>query len=455
MQSIDKRAALALGHLLCFFALLFASGDIWPVFNLGFTFRFAQLCILLSVALLPAATGSGVRLFPGWYFLCLFVLWITVCLPFSLYLERSLGYVFWAIADVLAIFIFVQYFKTESALLKLIRFFLFCFTAVAAFGLLQFILGVLGVDILITQWWIPHRLPRINGLSYEPSYFSTYLLPGWVFSVYLLEKGATTPRRVHLWICAMTTTVALLLCSSRMGWLMILLWLVSRMVAFLYRMGIRGTARWRTIIAGLLVPLVLAAGVGLATVSWRNLLDLVENVSFLTNGLGIAGGSSHSSEGRTSDFGTTWQAFLNYPITGTGIGAVPVDIASQHGSVVVSLESAKNYEGISVFVEILASTGLIGGALLAAFAVSVASKCIVKMHTFDTWRRLVLRSLCWSILWLLLVLQFNQNFLRIYVFLDLAVLICCLTAAASSNCEMLGEAGSKPPKSGIVGVTTG
>jgi O-Antigen ligase len=436
MHSIDKRAALPVGHLLCFFALLFASGDIWPVFNLGFTFRFAQLCLLLSLALTPAAGFTNVRLFPGWYFLCLFILWITICLPFSLYLERSLGYVFWAITDVLAIFIFVQFFKTESALLKLIRYFLFCFTAIAAFGLMQFILGVAGVHILITQWWIQDVLPRINGLSYEPSYFSTYLLPGWVFSLYLLEKRATTPHRRQLWICAITTTFALLLCSSRMGWLMMLLWLVLRAVAFAYRIGMRGAVRWRTIFVCLLAPVALAAVVGLATASSRDLLGRLDNLSFLANGLGISGGSSHSNEGRTIDMGATWQAFLDYPLLGTGIGAVPVDIASQHGGAVVSLDSAKDYEGMSIFIEILASTGLIGGVLLAAFAICVVSECKLKMRTFDPWRRLVLGGLCWAVLWLLLVLQFNQNFLRIYVFLDLAVLICCLTA--SSNSAMSG-----------------
>jgi O-antigen ligase len=426
VHSIGKRSAVALGQLLCFFALLFASGDIWPVFNLGFTFRVAQICVLLALPLAPAAIGSNVRLFPGWQFLCFFVWWITVCLPFSLYLERSLGYLFWTISDVLAIFVFVQFFRTELALRRLIRYFLICFTAVAIFGMVQFALGVIGVDILITQWWIDGVLPRINGLSYEPSYFSTYLVPGWVFSAYLLEKRATTPNRRLLWICVISTTVALVLCSSRMGWLMMLLWLVCRLAALAYRIGVRGKARWRTIFVCLLAPLGLAVMIGLASASWRNLAGVFDTFSFLANGLGIAGGTAHSNEDRTSDLGTTWQAFLNHPVLGTGIGAAPVDIASQHGSIVVTLEDAKDYEGISIFVEILASTGLIGGALLTAFAISVARQCLVKMRSFDRPRSLVLAGLCWSVAWLLLVLQFNQNFLRIYVFLDLAVLMCFL-----------------------------
>jgi hypothetical protein len=422
-HSVGKRAAVALGHLFCFFALLFASGDVWPVFNLGFTFRFAQICIFLAIPLVPAAIGSNVRLFPGWYFLCLFVWWITVCLPFSLYLERSLGYLFWTLSDVLAIFVFVQFFKTELALLRLIRYFLFCFAAVATFGLMQFALGVFGVDVLITQWWIDGVLPRINGLSYEPSYFSTYLVPGWVFSAYLLEKRATTPSRRLLWLCFISTTAALVMCSSRMGWLMMLLWVACRLTAFAYRVAVGGKTRWRTIFVCLLAPLGFAVIVGLASAYLAGVFDAL---SFLVNGLGIGGGAAHSSEDRTADLATTWQAFLNHPLIGTGIGAAPVDIASQHGSIVMSFEDAKDYEGISIFVEILASTGLIGGALLTAFGVSVARQCVVKMQSFDRWRSLVLAGLCWSVVWLLLVLQFNQNFLRIYVFLDLAVLICFL-----------------------------
>jgi len=387
---------------------------------------------LLALVLLPVAIGANLRLFHGWQFLCLFILWITICLPFSLYLERSLGYVFWTITDVLAIFIFVQFFKTESEFLKLIRYFLFSFTALAAFGLIQFVLGTVGVDVLVAQWWIPGVLPRINGLSYEPSYYSTYLLPGWIFAVYMLEKGATTPHRRQLWICAAMTTVVLFLCTSRMGWLMMFLWAISRTLGFAYRIGIKRAVRWRTVFTLLFIPAVFAVAVTWATASSRDLLGYLDNFSFLAGGLGLSGGSAHSSEGRTTDFGLTWQTFLNYPLLGTGIGAVPVDIASQRGSTVVSLESAKDNEAMSVFIEILASTGLIGGVLLTAFAVSVTNQCRIKKREFDLWRRLILRGLCWSILWLLIILQFNQNFLRIYVFLDIAVLICCLTASGSS-----------------------
>jgi hypothetical protein len=39
----------------------------------------------------------------------------------------------------------------------------------------------------------------------------------------------------------------------------------------------------------------------------------------------------------------------------------------------------------------------------------------------------VMAALTWGIAWMLLALQFNQNFLRIPIFVDAGVLMCCLS----------------------------
>ncbi|HVY81111.1 MAG TPA: O-antigen ligase family protein [Steroidobacteraceae bacterium] len=424
-----QRALLKALASLCFLAMLFASGDIWPSVTLGFNFRFSQVCLFAALALCPVLVyRMGVRTFPGWAWLYGFALWLFATLPHSLFITRSIGYTFWAVTDILLVFVFVQTFRTEPALVRLIRYVLITYTCVAVFGLVQFALGLLGIDLLITQWWIPGVLPRINGISYEPSYFATYLLGGWVLANYLLERRAPLPNRKLIKLCAVTTTAALLLATSRLGWGMMLLWLVFRFAkrALLTLAG----RRMRPRTAGLIVASPLLLGVLLLAVTpvLPRVVQTASEVSFLLSGLGMFGEPAHSAVTREGDVRATWRAFTAHPFTGTGIGAVPVEIAAARFRPVRTLEDAKPNEGMSIFVELLAGTGIVGTALFAGFGVAVANACRRALAELPPWRAEILRGVAWSVLWVVLALQFSQNILRIWLFIAIAVLLCCLTA---------------------------
>lgn len=206
-------SALALGRFLCIAAVIFASGDIWPVVHIGFTFRVAQLCIYAAALFVLANRSHPIKLFPGLVGLYAFCTWVAITLPFSLFLQRSIGYVVWAISDALILFVFVQYFRTESAVLKLFRWAMLAYAIISLFGFLQFVLYTRGISLFVTEWWVKGRIARINGLSYEPSYFATYLMAGWVTCMYLFEKNAPFPSRRLQRTCLVMTTGALLLCS--------------------------------------------------------------------------------------------------------------------------------------------------------------------------------------------------------------------------------------------------
>ena len=141
---------------------------------------------------------------------------------------------------------------------------------------------------------------------------------------------------------------------------------------------------------------------------------------------------------RASDLRETWDAFLAHPLIGTGIGAVPAEIAADRLRPLRKLEEAKPNEGMSIFVELLASTGLVGLALLTGFAVSVVRACKRIQPLLPPWRSRLLRGMEWSLIWVLLALQFSQNILRIWLFVDLAVLICCLTASRQMSAFEVG-----------------
>jgi hypothetical protein len=409
----------------CFVALFFASSDVWPTIQIGFTFRFPQLLIFLSIPLLmPTFRAEAVIRFPGLIWCLLWVLWTAVSLPFSLMMSRSIGYSFWLVSDMLIIFVFVQAFRDMKDAHKLINWLLCSFIALSAFGLVQLVAGILGFDILVTQWWVEGVVPRMNGLSYEPSYYSTYLLPGWVFSNYLLSKKVVSVPRRLLRFTAISTSVSLLLSTSRLGWMLMLLWMVirtgSRFVRFLLGKKAQFTSVRRHILAILLAPVALGF---LASFQSARVEAALEQVPYLFRGLGLFGQSTSSSEGRSDLMLLTWNAFLAHPLVGTGLGAVPAEIASQLGAPMLTIDDAKQNEGMSVTVEMLASVGIVGFLTAIGFTVSLLLKYRVVYAESDDERRHILRGLAWAIGWLLLALQFNQNFLRIYVWMDIGILV--------------------------------
>jgi hypothetical protein len=438
-QNLPDAPARGLGRWLCLGAVFLASGDLWPTVNIGFTFRLSQILVVLAlIVLLTGLRRSVIRTFPGARWLYAFLIWTVVSMPLSIYPERTLGYTCWLFTDVAIVFVFVQYFQSEAAVRRLLRAFLVSFIALSLFGLIQLTLGLAGIDVFVSEWWIAGRLPRINGISYEPSYYASYLIVGWVLSLYLLEHKSDLPsRRLQKW-CATTTTVALILSTSRMGWIAMVFWMLCRSIVWAIRVFVRHRIGWRTTRLLSLLPFLIA-GIAFAVGSrLRGIIEILGNVSFLVNGLGLFGAASHSSDDRLGSLAYTWQAFVNHPLVGAGLGALPVDIAGQQGAYVSSLIDAKLYEGSILTVEILASTGLIGMLLVSGFVVSIIM--YIRAHWFEISRPMqtFVSGLAWGIAWLMLLLHFNGQFLRVYIYVDVAVLLCCVTVFSA------GGIGRKP-----------
>jgi hypothetical protein len=296
------------------------------------------------------------------------------------------------------------------------------------FGILQLLGAIVGIDILVSEWWIKGLLPRVNGLSYEPSYYATYLLPGWVISLYFLEKQVgTLPKRL-VQAAAATTTVALLICTSRLGWGLMLLWVVMRACIRFARFLLGGRTPFRYVRRNMLILSLLPVFVVLVGVmESEHLPALYDSFAFFLGGIGLFGTTSQSADDRTEGFQLTFNAFLAHPGIGTGLGAVPVEIAAQRHSTVESLDDAKQNEGMSVLVELLASIGIVGYTIVAGFVLDLVVKYRIAYRHSRMDLRIFLRGMTWGVAWILLALQFNQNFLRIYLWMDIAVLVCLVS----------------------------
>lgn len=427
---------LGTGRWLCIIALLFASGDVWPVLKLGFTFRLAQFVIILATLIVVLLPEVRLRVTPGLKWMFGFTLWIVLTLPFSLLFQRSVAYVVWTISDFLIVATFVQYFGEPGRAETLVKWYSVSFIAVSLFGVMQLVLGVMGHSLLVRQWWIYGVLPRVNGISYEPSYYSTYLIAGWVFALRLLESDVPVPSRRVQWLCAISSTIGLIICGSRMGWLMMALWGAYRVIVAVAGPLSRGSVKrcWLRRIPIVIVAAVLAS-VAVVHYASAEAAEL-DKISFLLRGLDLVDNSSKSSKPREDEFLWTLAAFVEHPIAGTGIGALPVDIAPHEGAAVHTVRQAKEHEGMSIIPEIFASTGLVGGVLMLGFTAAVVRRYKLANAMAIRWQRELMRAVAWGLIWMLLTLQMNQNFLRIYIYVDLAVLLSCCVAYSGCSRRM-------------------
>jgi len=293
--------------ILYYLGVLTVSFDILLVWNIGFNIRATQIFQLLPiiVALGFISIGKRVRTPLGFPYLLLWTLFILLFIPNTTFLLHSLGYGFWLVFNLFLVFATVNIFRSTSAVLALIKWYLFTIYFVAVFGLIQFTLPLLHLGApLVTQWWIPGVLARINGFSYEPSYFSTYLLMGWVLSIYLIRHRSKLIRRNYLWIIFVTITLAIVFSGSRMGWLMMILWSMQYPVLFLKRfmLGKINRVYLRYTLVLVLIATFLGGGIFYGVG--------FDNVRFLWRGMGLAGSPAHSVAGRLSTFSETLQLFF-------------------------------------------------------------------------------------------------------------------------------------------------
>jgi hypothetical protein len=334
-------------------------------------------------------------------------------------------------------FCFVQLFSNNSQMVRmLLRWYLYSFVFVAAFGIFQFALPVFGLPgILITQWWIPGVLARVNGFSYEPSYFACYLLIGFVL-VSSLKRARSTllpPRRLTgiYYLIALGIIVS----SSRLGIVFLLAevffggmtpWF--SFFADLKRLSIvRSTVR--SLVPSLLVFTFLLTLLGGAVTLVRS--NPVLLLIFL-NGTGVSDTAAHSVIQRENSFQETIAVFVQHPFIGRSLGGISSAIAEYEGNTIRSFEDAKKIEGMSVFAEVLAASGVIGFIPFLCFLVVTIRNPLRLARIVPPFYSSLLRGLVRSLVFTWAILQFNQNVLRTYLWAHIAILATVYAAALKS-----------------------
>lgn len=414
-----RSAPLGFGRKALLFGLLTASFDIFLVVDVhGFTLRIHQLLLALSVlAALQLTYQQQTIRFPvafGW--LMLWVTFILAFIPNTVYLARSAGYGLWLLLDVFIILATVQLFGNRRWIDTLLRTYLGVFLFVGGFGLFQLLLGLAHLPTpFVRQWLIGGIWPRINGFSYEPSYFSTYLLMGWVFSGWLVEKRTYVLGPMLTRACFVVCTLAMILSTSRIGWIMMFVWGVG--YAFRRVRERHSTKIPPVLLVGALLCFA-AVAIGVAATSARLQKTLV---TMMSGGTGLNGSPAHSVDDRERQLEYTLDIFKKSPLIGYSLGGVATAIGAMQGIRITGNNDAKQTEGGSVFAEILAASGVVGIIPFLLYFIALFRQPGVAVRGADPPTRIVVSGLVWALGMELLVLQFNQNILRAYLWFHIGV----------------------------------
>ncbi len=418
--------------------LLTSSFDIFLILEAGGNYRFCQIVTapLVLLAIVKAARGARIPVL-GALPLLVWLVFQILFIPATDFWPKSVGYCLWLLLNLGLMFSFVQLFSDNvRALIKLLQWYMYSFGLVASFGIVQFLLPLLGFGgPLVKQWLIPGVLARVNGFSYEPSYFATYLLIGFVLTGSLRRNcSSLLPRRTLLAIYWLTFT-GIVLSSSRMGILFLFIdVLLSQLRPWFSFLA--DFLKFRIVLSKLrlLVPSflsilfigVIAAGTSLA----------IENnpalVLMFLNGTGISDTAAHSVIQREGAFEETLTVFVQHPLIGRSLGGVSAAIGDLQGQKINSFEASKNFEGMSVFAEALAASGVIGILPFVWFLITTFRKPLRLARLASPFYSVLLRALARSLLFAWVILQFNQNMLRPYLWTHLAILATVYAAALQS-----------------------
>jgi hypothetical protein len=339
----------------------------------------------------------------------------------SIIIQRGLGYHLWLMIFFGFILALALYINHLAHFEKILILYLNSFTVVALLALFQFTLALFGIEALIS-YYFQSGIPRVHGLSYEPSYFSTYLIVPWTFHFLLyFSKNEYLKKKTKNNFTLLLLTLVIFLSFSRMGILLVGLIVGYKSLTVICKTAVSKKIRITEVS---FISIVLVAVVGIVTVAF------IYSKKFISvfEGLPIFSNYAHSASIRLDDFMNTWKIFQESPLAGYSLGGIAPAIARLKGYGSLTQDVVKNTEGMCILLEVLAASGIIGFLFFCFFLgkVLLSSKQLTRLTnpastsglSFSfTGHRLLIAGLIAQ----LILLCMNQNILRNYLWIHIAI----------------------------------
>ena len=301
-------------------------------------------------------------------------------------------------------------------------------TYLSLIGLVQFFCSLLGFRFLWAQdWWITYHLPRVNGLTYEPSYFALTLMPFTAAIGYLslFPHDDKFNRRAKTVLFLLGAAIGI--SSSRASIVFALLFLVGLPVlnfTAIVRRGFTQLAGVFCWLSGLLISLAVLV------VCQKYISATYPDSVFdsFAHGTGVAGSRPDSVFKRLDRMESTFKVATIHPLIGVGLANIPQEIWKIEKVRSEPFER-QPYIPMNPYLEILAGWGFLGGF---AFFVYVSVQFLSAPLTgLSSDQRILALAVLIGLLSCLLLLNYNQNLFRYYIWLFLG-----LTAAACQHASV-------------------
>ncbi len=426
---------------------LTSSMDTFLVWNTGpFTLRFGQLCALI---LFMAAITHHLRLheplcFPYWQFFAAFAYLFMACISalWTQNLVKSIGYLAWAVFDIVVVWWGLILWITNRTRLRQAFLFWGCGMAIdAAMGAFQWCCWLFGYFPPLA-YSDGYGFPRINGFSYEPSYYALYLVPGAIF---FLTRFAFLGRSA--WRSALASVALALLSmlsTSRSGWLGLAVGVIALGIIVAKTKGFDYVKSLALPLAGVII---LFSTFLLAIPSTRERVVRLSSMAF--NPL-----EKTSSQPRLKGMQQAWQMFSDHPWLGVGFGNYGAYVLAhpelQFPSPVSSdPQQAHELVTSNLYLELAAESGILGlSAALLMIAVLVLPLLRSKTNRFvnllpddlleweaTRWGLLLASMVVFGVLF-----QFSQTLWRLDIWSFLA--LSCATYRISPSLRLVSKKGS-------------
>lgn len=347
----------------------------------------------------------------------------------SLFPLKSLIYSMWTLFYAVTIVFFIWFSRNNRMqnLDWMLKVYFYSFLVISVFGFYQLLLPFLIGDKtpFVTQWWQRYTFARINALSYEPSFFATYMLMGcFIWFILWIRKSNFINYKG---ITVIAIGLIIFLSSSRIGWMGIILIVAYGLVelAGYYYINKKFTIQNAKFFIYFIV-------ISLFVICF--LLFIINNperFQFLFKGTGLFGTSDYSYAMRNERTIQTFRVFLDRPLNiifgvgPGGAGAYMVGNPEKFGVFAESFKSLWGTEPNNLIAEILASVGIIGFIFFLWFIINIFRRLwnlYKNNHLIKKYRTICL-ALFWGLIIELIILQFNQNYLRPYMWLHIGISI--------------------------------
>jgi hypothetical protein len=433
MEKINKYSNY-LYRVLLLLIIVFISSDIFLTIDIsGATIRFSYILffILFILWLIYIIFTKNYNIPVDKTYLPLILFCFISCLSSlnSLFPVKSLIYSLWTIFYALTI-MFLIWFSRNNRLNNLdwmLKVYFYSFLAISIFGFYQILLPfIIGEKTpFVMQWWQRYTLARINVFSYEPSYFATYMLMGcFIWFILWIRKSEFINYKG---IIVIAIGLIIFLSSSRIGWIGIILIAVYGLIELIgyYYVNKKFTRQNAKYFVSFIVASIFAV----------TLLFIIindpERFDFLFKGTGLFDTADYSYAMRNERAIQTFKVFWDKPINilfGVGPGGVGAYMVNNPEKFKIFAESFKKLWAVepgNITTELLASVGIIGFILFAWFIVIIFKRLwgLYRNNKLIKRYRVICLALFWGLIMEFIILQFNQNYLRPYLWLHIGISI--------------------------------